>query len=88
MSFNEGLRQLKMKENKIKTKLQEKSIQKQVEFMNKYHEMNEQFKKDMTKAIRQSMKNQKDQIPQSLKNSLKQMEKSQKFPKINYRMKK
>jgi len=56
--------------------------------MNKYHEMNEQFQKDMTKAIRESMKSKNEDAPVDVKKTLKKIENGYLAPKTNQRNKK
>jgi len=41
--------------------------------MNKYHEMNEKFHKDLTKAIERSLKENKSSVSHDLRRSLKKM---------------
>ena len=77
MSFNEHLRQHQMGQNKLRSKMEEKHIKKQIDLMKKFHNMNRSFQDDLKTAIQQSLNTMKEkEMPTEIKSHVQHIKKN------------
>ena len=66
-----------MGQNKLRSKMEEKHIKKQIDLMKKFHNMNRSFQDDLKTAIQQSLKTMKEkEMPTEIKSHVQHIKKS------------